>query len=180
MKVQFTKEQRNLGILAFLVIAAGAVFIALLLHLAEIWSGVRFVLGLLVPFYIGFAIAYILNPILNFWEDKVLKKIKKPQRRRNLALLITFTLFMLIVGGGLTYLLPRVISSLTRLVNEIPDYYAALRTNITAFIEDRPQIAELYNRYSHEIHTGLEQIFNSFSGYLSGILPKLANFTLKV
>ncbi|MBQ3084105.1 MAG: AI-2E family transporter [Clostridia bacterium] len=178
MREKFTKEQRRWGLLAFLVIAASAIFIALLLHIAQIWAGAKFILGLLAPFYIGFAIAYLLNPIMRFWEERALKGIKKPQRRRNLALLITFVLFLLVVVGALIYLLPRVINSMTRLVNEIPAYYDSLSKNVTGFIDDRPQIEQLYNRYSDEIRLGMEQVFHSFSGYLSNILPKLANFTL--
>ncbi|MBQ6824030.1 MAG: AI-2E family transporter [Clostridia bacterium] len=180
MKLRFTKEQRSWGLLAFSVVAAGALFIALLLHLAEIWSGIRFILGLLVPFYIGFAIAYILNPIVNFWEDRVFSKIKKPQQRRNLALLVTFAIFLLLITGVLIYLLPRLINSLTRLINEIPNYYKSFTANATDFIEERPQIAALYERYATEIHNGVEQFFKSLSGYLSGLLPTLAGFTLKL
>ncbi len=180
MKLKFTKEQRSWGLLAFLVVAAGALFIAVLLHLAEIWSAVGFVLGLLVPFYIGFAIAYILNPIMKFWEERVLCKVKKPQRRRNLALLITFSIFLLALTGAMIYLMPRLINSITKLVNEIPTYYDKFTTGATAFIEERPQIAQIYDRYSTEIHTAVEQAFKGFSSYLSGILPKLANFTLQL
>ncbi len=180
MKFPFSKEQRSWGFVAFSVVAAGAVFIAILLHLSEVFSAVKTVLSLFIPFYIGFAIAYLLNPILKFWEEKVFKKIKKPQVKRVLAMGVTYSLFLVILGGAIAYLLPRLITSLTNLVNEIPDYYSAFVASATAFIEEHPSINETYHRYSEQIHQAVERIVQSFSGYLSGLLPKVANTTLKV
>ncbi len=180
MKFNATKEQRGWGLTAFFVGAAIAVFIAMLLHLDQVISGVKTVLSLFVPFYIGFAIAYLLNPIMRFWEDKVLHKLKKPQMRRVLAMLITYALFLTIVGGALSYLLPRLVGSITRLANEIPDYYNAFLKNANDFIETHPDINEVYTRYSAQIQSAIEKIVGSLSGYLSGLLPKIANATLQV
>lgn len=179
MKFTASREQRSWGIIAFLVLAAAAVFVAMLLHLQQVATAIKTVLGLFVPFYIGFAIAYLLNPIMNFWEQKVLHKVKKVQMRRTLSMVITYTLFLVVLGGALSYLIPRLITSLTNLINEVPTYYSAFTKEITEFIEEHPNINELYNNYSAQIEDLLKQVFTFLSNYLSGLLPKLANMTLK-
>ncbi|MBQ8893556.1 MAG: AI-2E family transporter [Clostridia bacterium] len=95
--------------------------IALLLHPAELWQGLKTLLSFFIPFYIGFGFAYILNPILHFIEEKLLKKTTKPRLRRALGLLITYALFVGLPGAGLIWLLPRLI----RLAERLPDYYQA-------------------------------------------------------
>lgn len=179
MKLNASKEQRSWGLIVFLTGAAIAVFIAILLHLDEVVDGVKTVLSLFVPFYIGFAIAYLLNPILKFWEEKVLRKVKKPQTKRTLAMLITYALFLIVIGGGLAYLLPRLFTSVTKLANEIPGYYNTFMKNATTFVEAHPDINEVYTRYSDQIQEAIGKLINYLTGYLSDLLPKLANATLQ-
>lgn len=180
MKYKPSQEQVRWGVTAFLVLAAAAVFVATLLNLDTVFTAAKTVLSLLVPFYIGFALAYLLNPILNFLESKVLKKVKKMQTRRTLALLITYTGFLLILGGALSYILPRLISSITSLATEIPTYYKAFISNATEFIEAHPALLELYSRYATQIQGLLEQGVELITGYLSDLVPKIANATMKV
>lgn len=180
MKLNVSKEQRSWGLVAFFVLAGAAVFIAVLLNLNRVTGVIRTVLSLFVPFYIGFAIAYLLNPIMKFWEDKVLRKVKKPQTKRTLAMVITYTLFLVVVGGALAYLLPRLFTSLTKLANEIPGYYNAFMKNTTEFIEAHPDINEVYQRYSTQIQDAIGKLVNYLTGYLSALLPKVANATLQV
>ncbi len=180
MKLNVSKEQRSWGLVAFFVLAGAAVFIAVLLNLNRVTGVIRTVLSLFVPFYIGFAIAYLLNPIMKFWEDKVLRKVKKPQTKRTLAMVITYALFLVVVGGALAYLLPRLVASLTKLANEIPGYYNAFTKNTTEFIEAHPDINEVYQRYSAQIQDAIGKLVNYLTGYLSDLLPKVANATLQV
>ncbi len=180
MKYKPSQEQIRWGVTAFLVLAAAAVFIATLLNLDTVFAAAKTVLSLLVPFYIGFALAYLLNPILVFWESKVLKKVKKVQTRRTLALLITYAGFLLILGGALSYLLPRLITSITSLAAEIPTYYKAFSSNATEFIEKHPALLELYSRYATQIQGLLEQGVGLITDYLSDLVPKIANATMKV
>ncbi len=180
MKLKPTNEQYRWGIIAFFVVAAGAVFVAALMNIGTIFHTIKTILGLLTPFYIGFAIAYLLNPILNFLEEKVLKKVKKPSTKRTLALLISYTGFLIILIGALSYLLPRLVSSLTSLANEIPGYYKALLNDITVYVNDHPSIQELYNRYDTQINGFLEQALGLITGYLGALMPKIADMTMKV
>ena len=180
MKIKASKEQKNWGIVAFLVLAAVAVFVALLMNLTQVFDAVKSVLSLFTPFYIGFAIAYLLNPIMKFWESKALSKVNKPKLRRTLSMLITYVLFLLVLSGILAYLLPRLISSFTRLINEIPGYYALFMKNANAFIENHPDINEFYTRHSVQIDSMIDRAVDFLSDYLSGLLPKLADFTLKL
>ncbi len=180
MKHYFRKEQRKLGLLIFFSLSGVAVFIAFLIHFDQAISAGRKLILLFTPFYIGFAIAYLLNPILNFWENKLLIKIQKPRLKRVLALIITYALFIGIAGGAIAYILPRLIHSLSTLMNEIPAYYRAFTENARDFIAARPDFNEIYLRYSKQWHQALEKVVVQFSDQLSGLLPKLANTTLQI
>lgn len=180
MKTKITKEQRSWGLIAFLVLAAGAVFVAILLHLSEVFSGLKAVLSLFTPFYIGFAIAYLLNPIMNFWEEKVLKKLKHPKLKRIFAMVITYVLFLAVLGGAIAYLLPRLIQSVTDLVNSIPKYYEDFTVGFNNFIQDHPDIKELYTRNSTSINSAFNTFIEGISASLTDIVSTVASGAIKV
>ncbi len=179
MKFNVSKEQRSWGLTAFFTGAAIAVFIAALLRIQQLAAGLRTVLALFAPFYIGFAIAYLLNPVLRFWEEKVLHKLQNPQSRRTLATVITYTLFLLLAGGTLAYLLPRLLAGIHTLATEIPHYYDTFTESTADFIKAHPSINEIYTRYSDKIQAVISQGVRAFTAYLGGLLPKLADATLQ-
>lgn len=177
---RFSKEQRSWGLVAFTVIVAGAIFIALLLHLSEVYGWIKTFLGLFTPFYIGFAIAYLLNPVLNFWEEKILKKMKKPKAKRTVSVLITYTIFLAILGGAIAYLLPLLFKNITELVNAIPGYYDSMVKGVNGFIDDHPAIEEFYLKNADKINGILAGGVEGLTSSLSGLLSSVANITIKL
>lgn len=146
----------------WIALLTGATLLAaFLLHPADFLQFTKRLISLFTPFYIGFAAAYLINPLIELLEKRLLQKIQKPCRRRKVALLIAYALLLLLAGGTAFYLIPRLISGLTALMGELPVYYK----KATAFIEEYP----LISRLSEGLY-----------GWLSGMVPRLADMTLKV
>ncbi len=179
MKFPINKEQRSWGYLAFAVLAATAILILLLLNLGTVAAGIKKILLLFVPFYVGFFIAYILNPFLKLWENKVYKKIKKPQLRRTLSVLTVYLFYVLVIGGVIAFLLPQLINSITKLVNGIPGYYNSFMETALKYIEDHPSINEFYGNYKTQIDSMVGQAVKTIGDSLTTILPKLASATVQ-
>lgn len=86
------------------------------------------------PFLMGFAIAYVLNPFMNFFE-RTLRKfgnyfVRHHKTTRTLAILINYTL---IIGGTIwivIYLLPEVKNSLISFATNITMYSQTMNTRI--------------------------------------------------
>lgn len=97
--------------------------VALLLHPTEILLGARKLLSLFVPFYIGFAVAYLLNPLLKLLENRLFHRLPTARLRRNTALLATYALFLVAAGGLLCWGLPRLIDHAAAFFRTLPRYY---------------------------------------------------------
>lgn len=179
MKYPINKEQRSWGYLAFSVLAALAVLILLLLNLGSVAAWIKKILLLFTPFYVGFFIAYILNPFLKLWEDKVYKKIKRPQLRRTLSILTVYAFYILIIGGVIAFLIPQLITSITKLVNGIPAYYNSFIDTALKYIEDHPSINEFYINYKTQIDSLVGQAVKTIGDSLTTVLPKLASATVQ-
>lgn len=86
MKIEFDKKYFSVAVYAFLVIAASVLFFAAVMNFSDIWAFICKIAGIMTPFFYGFALAYLINPVLHFFEDKVLVKLSggkmKPKLRR--------------------------------------------------------------------------------------------------
>lgn len=68
---------------------------------------------IIAPITIGFAIAYLSNPLVTFFEKHIFKWISKFKIRRLISILLTFTLILVLLGFVFTMLIPSLISTLT-------------------------------------------------------------------
>ena len=82
MKLEFNKKYTTIAIYAVMAVSAAAAIILMLVHLDQVKAIAVSLLKLLSPFIWGFALAYILNPILVMFE-KLLGKIGKRKCREN-------------------------------------------------------------------------------------------------
>lgn len=70
MKFRWDKKYLYWGITAFLVIVGSICFFLLLNRFNEVVAAMNFLGDILMPFMIGLVIAYLLNPIVEFFENK--------------------------------------------------------------------------------------------------------------
>ena len=67
----------DVAIWSFIVLAAAIAFFFLLLKFSVIWSAIKVVLKILSPVFVGFALAYVLNPAVMALENQYMKMHEK-------------------------------------------------------------------------------------------------------
>ena len=86
MKIRWNHRYVQLGVTAFLVIAASILFYYGIFHMKSLISGIKTFFGIMAPIIYGAAIAYLLTPIVNFLERKIFlpifRKRKKPLQKK--------------------------------------------------------------------------------------------------
>lgn len=143
MRFKWDKKYLYWGITAFIVICCSILFYYLLFHGVRLQSAIRKVVRILMPFVYGFAIAYILAPVVNMLEGKILEPIrhkicrkpvgiKTPKRIRVIAILITEILALLTIYGLFAMLIPQITKSIQSIVFQSSSYLK----NITGWIND--------------------------------------------
>ena len=53
------------------IVVIAIALLAVVLNLSAVWDGIKVVLSILSPFIWGLAIAFILNIVMSFYENKV-------------------------------------------------------------------------------------------------------------
>lgn len=128
MKIEWNKKYTTIAVYAFIVICLSVVFhqIASEVNLFKIKVGDS--IRVLLPFIIGFTIAYLFNFILKFYEDRVLNfkminNIKK-KYKRGIAILLTYTTVILLMILFVHFIFPQIVSSIVILANDAPEFVA--------------------------------------------------------
>lgn len=165
------------GIIIALVVCA-IVFVALfsLINMGVLGGALSSIFSVFAPVLIGFAIAYILNPILRLYEFKVFKKIKKKNVLRGLSILCTYITALLIIVALLYLLIPSIVKSLVDLVSRYDEYVATasdwINTLINSFMS-----AEHAGEYVDE--TTIKELIAQFFTVSGDVFAAVADYVVE-
>lgn len=137
MKIKVTKEMRekiHIGIVVSAFTLILYVFLTNFSIISNLWGKIT---GILFPFIIGFALAFLLNPIMMFFESKVFANWKcKGKGKRTISMLIALLIAFTIVTFLICLIVPAVIDSVSDLVSNNEVYISRFSNFITDIFED--------------------------------------------
>ena len=123
MKLNMNKKYTTIAVYAFLVIAAAITFFFVISEHSVVGRMAGTFFGLMTPFIYGAALAYVLNPVLNWLEKKVFPKVfgdrVSKRSRRGLGALLTFLFGCAVVALFLAVLIPQIVESIDNLAQSI-------------------------------------------------------------
>lgn len=127
MKEKMHNKYVYWGVTAFCVLAAIVFFFFCLYRWVRIKSYIIAIFNIFLPFIYGLAIAYIMNPIVNFFDNKVYRKLlKKAKAKEKNARILSITtssiIFLGIIVALFSLLIPNIIRSIETLASNISIY----------------------------------------------------------
>ena len=139
----------------------------------------RYILSLLSPLIIGGVIAYLCDPILEFYEYRVFKFMRKGNLRRGLSLFFTVITAFGIVAAVFAMMIPQLVASLTELFNNyevyLNDLLAWLQSVINTLTEDlHVEVVDISD--VDKLIAFLNDMFGSVENALDQALAKLQQF----
>ena len=157
------------GLTAFLTIAASICFYYLLFHGNSIKAGFHTITGILMPVLYGLVTAYLLTPVLNYIETKLLfplcrkLKVKENKKRnsivRGIGILITTFLFIALIYSLVAMMLSQIVPSIVNIASNFDTYISNFTKWISKIMDDNPelgsQITLLIDKYSVELENWL-------------------------
>jgi len=145
------EQDRFLGKVCLYLLAVAALLILfekVIGHLpvigASISNGLAYFCGLTSPFIMGFAIAYVMNPFMMFFERTFLKWLGFCRNHRKMTRTFCILLmYTLIIGGTIwivIYLLPEIRDSIMAFATNISVYSDAMNMRIQKIFDQIPYI----------------------------------------
>ncbi len=147
------------GITAFLVAVCTILFIFAVFNYPVFAKGFSNIIRILMPVINGFLIAYLLNPVMKFFEDRFIPgllklfSLKTPEGIRSkrairyvsIALSVIFVLSVIAVFIGM--MIPQLIDSIISIARQFPDYANNLVAFTNKTFDDNPQVLEYFTQY---------------------------------
>lgn len=126
--------------LAIALCIAAAFFLGLS-HISVLVGAIKKVFHYISPVLIAVAIAYVMDPLVNLFQDKLLFKVKKEQLRRNTAVVFSVILVVVLLVLLIWQLVPQLINSVITFVTNLGGYVNSLQR----LLQDLADLAATYN-----------------------------------
>ena len=156
-----------------IIVLIGILFYVMLINFGVVREKVSGFLNVLMPFIIGFIIAYLLNTPMRFFETRVYGKLK---RRRGLSVLTVYVLAVAVVVILLNFILPQVGQSIMTLVSNMTVYSANLNTFVQNLIDEFHLDGEGIN----DLFVSYQDLMKKAADYVAQKIPELLSLGVAV
>ena len=123
-------------------VAGGCVVLAwILLRPEQLGAVSTYIWGLISPFVVGAAIAFVFNVPMRSVE-RFLEGVKRPGLRRTMAILLTIGAMALVIAFVVELLIPQISATVESLAATIPQFVRRTVDMFMKFLEENPEIQE--------------------------------------
>lgn len=172
MKFKLNNQYVRWGLTAFCVVAASIGFYSLVFHGAIIKAAFDRFIDIMMPVVFGFVLAYLLTPIMNRIDYKMLRplcdrcNLRETKKRnsvlRGISILITTCLLLALIYGLIAMMVSQIMPSIVNLINNFDTYVNNVTKFVNRKLEDNPEVGEyvtrMLKRYSKELEEWLNNI----------------------
>ena len=188
MKLKIKSNYVKWGLTAFVVIILSIVFCYFIFHFALVKEAFGSFMRMLMPILFGFGIGYLLAPVLNFIERKILipisdkLKINDSSKRKNvirgIGVALTLCFLLLIIYIVIAMLVSQIVPSIRNIIDNGNTYMANVEAWMDNWIKEHPSIGSyannLFVQYSGKLEdrldgSALEKITPILKTFLVGI-----------
>ncbi len=138
MKSLIPQDMRGKTLSNLFVVCAGVVLTITLMHLGQLWGALMKLIHAIMPFLVGFVIAFLLLPIVNRMEalfNKLLFKRKPhPKLGRVLSTIIAYIVLLALLSGFFAILVPQLITSVKSILSYIASFISSNRETINQLL----------------------------------------------
>lgn len=147
----------------------GAAFYVLLTHLNVVGGVLGKFIGYFRTVIYGCILAYLVNPLARWLENKALRGVRKEKVRWAVAVIAAVVAAILLLALLLGLLIPQLVQSVTTLAGNLDAYAASLESWLVA--NELPSVAELLG--SEDVAELSENIMNSAMDFLGKNLKNI-------
>ena len=177
-----------------LVVCGGVAFYCALQNLDVVWGAVRALLGILAPFLLGGALAFVLNVPMRAIERHLLKNSRRGAKlRRPLALVLTLMAVVGVLALASLVIGPGIADAVMSIIQEIPAAFDRLQKQLNVLSESLTEYLPMIQEwlagvninweglsrkvleYAQALGTGL---VSSGSGFIGGVVSGVSTFVI--
>ena len=145
-------------------------FYLLLSHIGVYFRAIGTFIGYLKPVIGGIIIAYILNPLMKLFENRVCDGIRRPGPRRGLAIFLTVFSVLVFLVLLMMVLIPQIIDSIATLFENMNTYITNLQNLLNNLYASISQVNLDFSQFMSSITDSLAAILRSLPGRIGDVV----------
>jgi len=181
MKFKPDKKYISIGITAFIVAVCIILFVFAVFNYPVFAKGFSDLIRVLSPAINGLLIAYLLNPVVTFFETKAIPrflsvlKIKEPSgvryKRLKRYISIGFSVILTIsfISLFISIMIPQLVSSVASIVKQLPQYAKNVNEYLIKLFDDNPRVIEFINQYYEKIQDITNDVMSEAPVYINRV-----------
>jgi len=114
---------------------AGVVAYLTLMNLSSVLGWLSSAAQIISPIIIGVIIAYLVDLVVVFFENKVFKKVQRPKLRYVLSVVVSIILVLLAISLFFWLVLPEILTSITDFISNAQNYKSIIEENLAKLDE---------------------------------------------
>jgi len=190
MKLKDRLNRKYLQISLYVIITAIIIYILSLLAknapmiLSVILKKMNRVLKVSRPIILGFVFAYLMDPVVNFFEDKFrrYKLFKKMKRQRTWAAIISVTLLIIVIASLISLLIYSVtdqlrLANFDDIVKLAEGYMRSLEAFYNSILQNLEKLDIRSNQLEQYVEDTLTVILNALKGFAQNIVNSLTHIS---
>lgn len=151
------------GLTAVCVVCAVMLIYDLVFRDSIVMAYAEKLMGILAPILYGCVIAYLLAPLVNWFERIIFRRAGKKQLKgiRAISMVLTWVVVFALLYGLMRVLLPELYKSVQQLFDNVNTYYKTIEGWVLHLLESYPELAqkarELFNEYYQQALVWLQE-----------------------
>lgn len=180
----------KIGITAFCVIAAVILFFFLIFKIDVLFSFLKRIFTILQPVVLGAIIAFLVNPMVNFFNKNISKLLNKIFKKENkfgklslgASIAISLLIFVLLISIFFYLVIPEFAETITSLINVIPGQFKVFSNWIINLMESNSAISDVLNKLFLSLEKWFQENIVSnatvYATYLASGVINIVNFVM--
>lgn len=181
-KFSWNMKYLTICLYAILVVLASVLIIKAVISWDATKAYVKGFFTMLSPFLWGAFIAFLINPLVKLFDERLLGRIKPFKKmdkaRRIISLLFSYLLILMCIVLVSVYLLPQIGVSLTEIVNQIPKWIVQVNECLMDFENSHPEFD--YNLINDFLNSLTPQLMDLSKTVVTGIVPIIFTTSISV
>ncbi|MFU7514284.1 AI-2E family transporter [Clostridium sp. HCS.1] len=155
----------------------------ILLNIKWVMVALGSIIGIISPFITAFAMAFVLNLPMKFFEDKVFNFLDKEKSsfvrglKRPLSILATFVTVIGLIVALILFVVPQIASSLSTLLDAVPGYIDSFEKLLNQYLSSTEILQNIYDTLMNTWQELLKYFANFLSTSFTGILNTTVSIT---
>lgn len=182
LNFRWDKKYLYWGVTAICVIIVGFFVFAAIFKFQGMLSVIHFLFRMLTPIWYGFAIAYLLTPLVNKLDriqiKTYLKQAKRQQQAQKVArvisVIISILLLLGIIAGLLLMLIPQLITNIIVFYENIELYFSQLQSGVAQLFGENHRLALYVDQFLHWSRETVQRWFST------DLVPQMQNMLVHI